>query len=229
MEVKKNDRVNIEKTKGTYFQLGLVIVLSLSLIAFEWSSGPRGPNEFDTDKWQTLDTDVVPNTEWPDEQPKVQPETPKITEVFEIIDNGIIPENPLDIFSDIFRPDEEIPEYKYVPVEEQVIEEDIPFIIVEDMPTFRGGDKNKFAKWVQSKVHYPQIPAENGVQGKVYVEFVVEPDGSVSNVLVVRSVDPALDNEAVRVIGNSPKWVAGKQLGVPVRVRFTITVNFQLQ
>ncbi len=220
MEVKKNDRVNIETTKGIYFQFGLVIVLSLSLIAFEWSSGPRGPNEFDMDNWQTLDPDIIPNTEWPDEQPEIKPEMPKITEIFEIIDNDITAEDPFKIIDDLFKIDEEIPINLYVPIEETEIEEDIPFVIVEDMPTFRGGDKNKFARWVQNNVHYSQVPAENGVQEKVFVEFVVEPDGTVSNVMVVRNVDPALDAEAVRVISNSPKWVAGKQLGAPVRVRF---------
>ena len=97
------------------------------------------------------------------------------------------------------------------------------------MPTFLGGDKNTFARWVQKNVVYPQVPAQNGVSGKVFIGFIVEPDGSVSNVEVSRSVDPALDNEAVRVIRNSPEWVPGKQMGTPVRVRFTITVNFQLR
>ncbi len=228
MEVKKNDKVNIEKTKGTFFQLGLIIVLSLSLIAFEWSSGPRGPNEFNTDNWQTLTPDLIPITEWPDKQVDVIPPMPKFSDIIEILENDVEVETNIDI-DDLFRMDEEIPLIMYVIDEVPEVNEDVPFIRVEEMPTFRGGDQNKFAHWVQSNVQYPQIPAENGVQGKVFVEFVVEADGSVSNVMVVRKVDPALDAEAVRVISNSPRWLAGKQQGIPVRVRFTIVVNFQLQ
>lgn len=228
MEVKKNDKVNIERTKGTYFQLGLVIVLSLSLIAFEWASGPKGTNEYLLGDGDKLDTEIVPNTVLEEKPPEYKPPTPNFSEIIEILENDVYVETNIDI-DDLFRIDEDIPLNPYLYTEEPVEEEDIPYIIVEDMPTFRGGDKNNFARWVQSNVRYPQIPAENGVQGKVFVEFVVEPDGTVSSVLVVRNVDPALDNEAVRVISNSPKWVAGKQRGMPVRVRFTITVNFQLQ
>ncbi len=228
MEVKKNYKVNIEKTKGTYFQLGLVIALSLSLIAFEWSSVPGITNEIDISRGQILDDDIIPITDWEEEPSVVKPPLPNFSDIIKIFENGVDIETNIDI-DDMFSIDEEIPIEIYAIEDEPEEEEQVPFVIVEEMPTFRGGDKNKFARWVQSNVHYPQIPAENGVQGKVFVEFVVEPDGSVSNVLVVRSVDPALDAEAVRVISNSPKWVAGKQLSVPVRVRFTITVNFQLQ
>jgi len=229
MEVKKNEKVNIEKTKAGFFQLGLVIVLSLSLIAFEWTSGQKGTNEFDTDSWHNLETDIIPATVWPEEEADAKPEVPEITEVFEIIDDGIKAENPFKAISDLFKENEEIPIEIYVPEEVPDPDEDAPYVRVEEMPTFMGGDQNNFARWVQSNVRYPLIPAENGVQGKVFVEFIVEPDGSVSNVLVVRNIDPELDAEAVRVVGASPEWTPGKQMGIAVRVRFTIVVNFQLQ
>ena len=119
--------------------------------------------------------------------------------------------------------------YDFAVVEEEEEEEEHIFIVVEDMPTFRGGDVDKFRNWVQERVKYPQIAAENGIQGKVFIQFVVEPDGSVSNVVVTRGVDAALDNEAIKVIQSSPKWAAGKQRGAAVRVRFAMQVNFQLQ
>lgn len=103
------------------------------------------------------------------------------------------------------------------------------FVVVEDMPRFNGGDLNDFRDWVQRNVQYPKIAADNGIQGKVYIMFVIEPDGSVSNVSIMKGVDPALDQEAVKAVENSPKWEAGKQRGAPVRVRFAMTVNFQLQ
>ncbi|MBE0675401.1 MAG: TonB family protein [Bacteroidales bacterium] len=102
------------------------------------------------------------------------------------------------------------------------------FMIVEDMPTFEGGDIQKFSNWVKANVTYPPIAQANGIQGKVFIGFVVEPDGSVSNVTVLRSVDKVLDDEAVRIVKSSPLWEPGYQRGRAVRVRFSITVNFVL-
>ena len=227
MEVKKNNKVNIEKTKGIYFNLGLLIVLCISLIAFEWSSGTIGSNEYDLGDGEILVTEIIQRTTQDQDKPKEAPKMPDIIETFEIFDDDVLIDDTFNI-DDIFRIEEEIP-FKIIIEDEPDVKEDEVFVVVEDMPSFRGGDKNTFARWVQSNVHYPQIPAENGIQGKVFVEFIVEPDGSVSNAKVTRNVDPALDNEALRVITNSPEWVAGKQQGTPVRVRFTITVNFKLQ
>lgn len=103
------------------------------------------------------------------------------------------------------------------------------FVVVEEMPTFQGGNINKFREWVQRNVHYPEIAVENGIQGKVFIMFVVEPDGSVTNAEILRGVDPVLDNESLRVVNESPLWAPGKQSGKTVRVRFSITVNFQLE
>jgi protein TonB len=101
------------------------------------------------------------------------------------------------------------------------------FFLLETKPTFRGGNEEKFREWVTKKVVYPKAAQDNGLQGKVYLTFIVERDGSVSNVKVIRGVDPLLDNEAVKAIEASPLWSPGKQRGNPVRVRFSIFVNFQ--
>lgn len=228
MEVKKNDKVNIEKTKGTYFQLGLVIVLSLSLIAFEWTSGPKGANEFDLGRGESIDEEVIPITEREQEQPEIQPEIPNIADIFEIVEDDIILDNEIIFENDDAKIDDEVAIYRFDIGEEVEEKEDDIFVTAEEMPTFRGGDQSKFSKWVQSHVLYPQIASENGIQGKIYVGFVVETDGTVSNVTLTRGVESALDNEALRVVRSSPKWVAGKQRGAPVRIRFTITVNFKL-
>lgn len=228
MEVKKNDKANIEKTKGIYFQLGLIIVLSLSLIAFEWTSGTSGYNHYQKAAGQVIDDDIIPITTLDEKPPEVKPPVPNFSDIIKVFQNDVVIETNVDI-DDMFTMDEEIPIHIYNIEDEPEEEEQVPFIIVEDMPIFRGGDENTFARWVQRNVRYPRVPSENGIQGRVFVEFVVEPDGTVSNVTVIKSVHPALDAEAVRVISNSPKWVPGRQLGVPVRVRFTITVSFQLQ
>ena len=97
------------------------------------------------------------------------------------------------------------------------------------MPTFRGGDVNFFREWVQRNVNYPDIAVENGIQGKVFVSFVVDKEGNISEVNILRGVDPCLDDEVIRVVQSSPEWKPGKQRGAEVSVRFSITVNFQLQ
>jgi periplasmic protein TonB len=103
---------------------------------------------------------------------------------------------------------------------------DEPYIQVEVMPAFRGGNLNKFRDWVQKRTPYPQAAVDNRIRGTVYLTFIVEKDGSVSNVTVVKGVDPLLDNEAVKSISESPKWTPGLQSGQPVRVRFSIPLNF---
>lgn len=108
--------------------------------------------------------------------------------------------------------------------DEETGDDDI-FQIVEDVPTFPLGD---VSKWIAKNVKYPQIAAENGVQGKVFMNFVIEKDGSITDVKVLRGVDPALDKEAIRVIKSMPKWKPGKQRGKPVRVSFNLPIVFQL-
>lgn len=100
------------------------------------------------------------------------------------------------------------------------------FEVVEQQPSFPGGSVNG---WLAEHIKYPVVAAENGIQGRVVVQFVVEKDGSVSQVKVVRGVDPSLDKEAQRVISSMPKWIPGKQNGVSVRSRFTVPVTFRLQ
>ena len=120
-------------------------------------------------------------------------------------------------------------EYVEGPEEEEIEEEAIPFQLVETKPSFRGGDANQFSKWVNERLVYPEIAKENGVQGKVMLQFTVESDGRVTNVRVLRGVDPSIDKEAVRVVSSSPKWSPGKQRDRAVRVTYTFPVIFQLR
>jgi protein TonB len=108
------------------------------------------------------------------------------------------------------------------------IETDDAFFIVEVMPSFKGGDINKFREWVMRRTNYPQAAVDNRIEGKVYLTFIVETDGAVSNVTVVRGVDPLIDKEAVRTIQASPKWSPGLQRGQPVRVRYSMSLSFSL-
>lgn len=108
------------------------------------------------------------------------------------------------------------------------VEDNKIFEVVEQSPTFPGGTA-ALMSWLSQNIKYPVIAAENGVKGRVIVQFVVEKDGSITDVVVVKSVDPSLDKEATRVIKNMPHWIPGRQNGSPVRVRFTVPVTFTLQ
>ena len=110
----------------------------------------------------------------------------------------------------------------------QVVEETKIFTVVEQMPLFPGGDAALMG-YLRDNIHYPTVAAENGVQGRVVVGFVVERDGSITDVNVLRSVDPSLDREAVRVVKSMPKWTPGKQNGSAVRVKYQVPVTFRLQ
>ena len=119
-------------------------------------------------------------------------------------------------------------EEKIAEPEPPKVEETKVFDVVEQMPSFPGGQAAMMS-WLGSNIHYPPVAQENGVEGRVVCQFVVEPDGSISGVKVVRGVDPSLDREAVNVIKRMPKWIPGKQNGSAVRVKFTLPVTFKLQ
>lgn len=228
MECKKNDKVNLEKRKGVFFQLGLVITLSLILIGFEWTSSGLSENQFDTGEGDVIDEEIIPVTRQEKPEPKTLPKPPKVTEVLNIVENDVTIENELildDLESD---QDEEVQILDFDMADEEEEEAEI-FFIVEDMPSFKGKGLNGFRNWVMKNLNYPEIAAENGISGTVYVMFVVEPSGLVNKVTIMRSVDPSLDKEAIRVVKTSPKWTAGKQRGKPVRVAFTFPIKFVLQ
>ena len=114
---------------------------------------------------------------------------------------------------------------------EEYMEEDgsIPFQLVEEKPSFNGGDANAFSKWVNERLVYPELAKENGISGRVTLQFTVDTDGTVINVKVLRGVDPALDKEAVRVVSMSPRWTPGSKDGRPVKVTYTFPVIFHLR
>lgn len=228
MELKKNDKADLEKRKGVFFQLGLVITISLLLIAFEWTSSGLNKNQYETGEGDAIDEEIIPVTRQEKPEPKIPPKPPKVAEVLNIVEDDVIIENELmldDLESD---QDEEVQMLDF-DVEGEEQEEAEIFFIVEDMPDFKGKGLNGFRNWVMKNLEYPEIAAENGISGTVYVTFVVEPTGLVNKVTIVRGVDPALNKEAVRVVKTSPKWTPGKQRGKAVRVAFTFPIKFVLQ
>jgi len=228
MELKKNDKANLEKRKGVFFQLGLVITLSLILIGFEWTSSGLSKNQFDIGEGDVIDEEIIPVTRQEKPEPKTLPKPPKVTEVLTIVENDVFIENEL-ILDDLESDQDDVVQILDFDVSDEEQEEAEIFYIVEDMPSFKGEGLNGFRNWVIKNLQYPEIAAENGISGTVYVQFVVEPSGLVNKVTIMRGVDPALDKEAIRVVKTSPKWTAGKQRGKPVRVAFTFPIKFVLQ
>jgi periplasmic protein TonB len=215
MEPKKNKKVNLERKRGLFLQLGLVISLLIVLVAFEYKSYEKGTYNLGSLNLDDLEEEIIPITK----QEVKPPPPPPPPEVIEIVEDEIEIENEIEI-EDTESDEEEAIE---------IIEEDDEevFMVVENMPEFPGGDKG-FLKYIQNNVKYPPIAKEYNITGKVYVRFVVDQSGSVQNVEVVRGVDKHLDAEAVRVIKSLPRYKPGKQRGKAVRVMFTVPINFTL-
>jgi protein TonB len=228
MEVKKSPKADLEGKKTSNLLIGAILTLSVLFIGFEWS---------ERDKKVTTDTglqevvfeeEIIPITE--QEQPKQAPpppEAPKVEEVLEIMDNDSEVEESTIQASDDTQAAVEV-KYTPVEVEEEEVEEQQIFQVVEEMPEFPGG-MGECMKFLGKNIKYPTISQENGVRGRVIVQFVVNRDGSIVDPVVVRGVDPYLDKEALRVISTMPKWKPGKQRGKAVRVKYTVPVMFRLQ
>ncbi len=227
MELKKSKKADLENKKGMFVQVGLVVALSIILIGFEWTTSPKDNSEDEMVKEIVIEDEmmVTRREEPPQEQPK--PETPKVAEVLDIVEDDV----EIDDFDFDMEVDEDT-EYDFTMVEddEETIDEEEIFYIVEDMPTFNGGDPAiEFRKYIAANLEYPEIAAENGISGRVIVQFAVNNKGRVVDAVVVRPVDPALDKEAIRVVMASPSWTPGKQRGKAVKVLFTFPINFVLQ
>ena len=229
MEIKKSDKANLENKKLLFVELGLVISLAITFGAFEYTSKETKVSTLEDTAEVVLEEEIIPITQETPPPPPAAPKIPILSDQIDIVDDEI------ELDDDMFMNLEDdaslgVEIMDYVEVEEEVVEEEaIPFQLVEEKPSFQGGDANQFSKWVNQRLVYPEIAKENGVQGRVTLQFTVEKDGSVTKVKVLRGVDPSLDKEAVRVVSQSPKWKPGKQRDRAVPVAYTFPVIFQLR
>jgi len=226
MQLKKSPNASLEDKKLTYVLIGLVLVLSICYVAFEWTEKEVTKYEVnDTDFFFEEEIDIQQTTQ--ETPPPPPPPAVQEVEVLNVVEDDvevetieINTEDDKDVEVIIAPPVE-------APVEEE--EEEVIFVVVESMPEFPGGQQALF-KYLAENVKYPVIAQENGIQGRVICQFVVNKDGSIVDVVAVRSSgEPSLDKEAIRVIKSMPKWKPGKQRGKPVRVKYTVPVNFRLQ
>ena len=226
MQLKKSQKASLEDKKVVYVLMGFVFVLSLCYVALEWTEKEVTKYEV-ADMEFTFEEEVEIQQTTQETTPPPPPPPVQEVEVLNVVEDDvetesieINTEDDKDVEVVIAAPVE-------APVEEE--EEEVVFVVVETMPEFPGGQQALF-KYLSENVKYPVIAQENGIQGRVICQFVVNKDGSIVDVEVVRSGgDASLDKEAVRVIKSMPNWKPGKQRGKAVRVKYTVPVNFRLQ
>ena len=225
MQVKKSEQASLEKDKLIYVLMGLVFVLSLVYVALEWT-------EREVTKYEVTDTEFLFEEEVEIQQtsqetpPPPPPPAVQEVEVLNVVEDNVETES-IEVNTEDDKEEVVIAAPIEAPAEEE--EEEVVFVVVESMPEFPGGQQALF-KYLSENVKYPVIAQENGIQGRVICQFVVNKDGSIVDVEVVRSGgDASLDKEAIRVIKSMPKWKPGKQRGKAVRVKYTVPVNFKLQ
>jgi periplasmic protein TonB len=226
MEIKKSNKASLEPQRTLFIEIGIVFAIALCLVAFEWTSRPVDNQLLSGNQSAEAEEEIIPITRQLQEQPPPPP-PPQVIEVINIVQDDV----DIDEIDFESMDADENTEFDFVPVsdqEEEQAEEEV-FFIVEDMPMFQGGGKENFREYIAQNLQYPPIAAENGISGRVFVQFAVNAKGEVVDVIVVRGVDPALDKEAVRVVKSSPKWTPGKQRGRPVKVQFTFPIVFVLQ
>jgi protein TonB len=226
MQIKKSPKADLNNKKGLFLEIGMIFALLLTVAAFAYTQKERNVEIIETSMEVVEEeiTDITTQDQKPPEPPK-KVEMQVLSDVLNVVTNDTKIETEFD-FSE-FSEDIEI--VQQIEVVEEAAEDDAPFIIAEEMPKFQGGDLMKFRSWVQGKLKYPQIAQENGISGKVTLTFVIERDGSLTNIQVMQSPDRSLADEAVRVLQSSPKWTPGKQRNAPVRVRYTLPVEFRIQ
>lgn len=221
---KKNAKADLTKKSGLFLSIGLVISLLLIITAFEWKFYDEGSLvDLGTVDDNFEDMMEIPPTQQPPPPPPViqQPEIVEVPDEEEI-------EQEIEVNLDVEITEETVIEdiiFEEAPAEE--VAEEI-FTIVEDQPSFQGGGNAAFLKWVGQNLKYPAQAQRMGIEGKVYVQFVIEKDGSVTDVQAIKGIGGGADEEAVRVIQSAPKWSPGKQRGRAVRVRMILPISFQL-
>ena len=227
MEVKKSPKADLESKKSTFILIGLVVSLFVIWRVFEYKSYDKQSFDDLQRTVEVIEEEMVEITK--QEQPKPQPPAPKpqVTQI-QVVEDDVEVEDEIEIDAEVSQ-DEVIEEY-FAPAEieeEEIVEAEI-FKVVEEMPEFPGGAA-KMMEYIQKNMKYPLMARESDIQGRVFVNFVVEPDGSISNVTVMRGIGGGCDEEALRVVNSMPKWKPGKQRGSAVRCSFTVPIIFKLQ
>jgi len=225
MEAKKTPKADLESKRTLFVQIGLIVALAAMLVAFEWKTYDIKQTDLGGRTAEKVEEDLIEITN--QNKPPPPPAPPPTTTLINIVDDDIEVETDLNIDAEATELTE-IPEYTPIASneEEEVAEAEI-FTVVEESPSFPGGDEARI-RFLTENIKYPQIARESSIQGTVYVTFVVEKNGNVTDVRILRGIGGGCDEEAVRVIKAMPRWSPGKQRGKPVRVQFNMPIKFTL-
>ena len=225
MEPKKNPKVDLENKKGIFLEIGLILALLFVFVAFEYKSYDKQTIDLSARAVEDITEEIIPITEQKVKPPPPPP--PKQVTQIRIVEDDVEVDEDIEI--DVDADDETVFEEYIAPEEdeEEVLETEI-FTVVESMPEFPGG-MGELMKFLAKNIKYPPLAKESGIQGRVFINFVVEPTGAISNVKVLRGIGGGCDEEAVRVVASMPKWKPGKQRGKSVRVSYNLPVKFTLQ
>ena len=229
MEIKKSEKASLENKRLIFAEVGLIAALLVVFAGFESSTRAKevallqGNNLIDDE-----DDVFVTFLETPPPAPEV-PALPMLSDEIEIVDDNVTVDLDFQSLDDTDVP-VDIREYQHQEVEEVEVEEEVIFVgAVEEKPTFNGGDANEFSKWVNSRLVYPEVAKENGVEGRVTLQFTISKEGRLEDVKVLSAPDKTLADEAVRVVSSSPKWTPGRQRDRAVKVSYTFPVIYKLR
>jgi protein TonB len=234
MQPKKNPKADLNKNRNLYFVIGLTFVLGITWASVEYKSYDRQLN-LDGVNMLEDDEEDIPITEQLKTPPPPPPPPPPAPEVIEIVEDE---EEVEETVIESTESDEEMI-IEDIVVEDDFEDIDVPFAVIEDVPIFPGCERvakserrtcfqEQMNKHIRKNFRYPDIAQEMGIQGRVYVNFIISKDGSITNIRM-RGPDKNLENEAARIIGRLPKMTPGKQRGRAVRVPFSIPITFRLQ
>ncbi|PLX09326.1 MAG: energy transducer TonB [Marinilabiliales bacterium] len=230
MQIKKSPKADLEKKKMIFLEIGLVVALAICLVAFEWTTEEVNQNNLGDLDMEEVFEEEIENTfeeEPPPEEEIIEEEPEQVIEELVVVEDDVEVDD-IDIDSEADEntsTNTNIITTDFVEVEEEV--EPIAFAVVEDKPVFPGGDA-ALMKFIADNTKYPEIAKENGIQGRVFIQFVIDKTGRVTRVSVAKGVDPYLDAEAKRVVAMLPNWSPGKQRGKAVPVTFVVPINFKL-
>ena len=229
MEIKKSEKASLENKRLLFTEVGLIAALLVVLAGFESSTRAREVALLQGNTIIPDEDDVLTVTlETPPPAPEV-PALPMLSDELEIVDDNVLVDMDFQSLDDTDVP-VDIQEYIHQEVIEEEVEEEVIFVgAVEERPTFNGGDANEFSKWVNSRLVYPEIAKENGIEGRVTLQFTIDKEGRLGDVKVLSAPDKTLADEAVRVVSSSPKWKPGKQRDRAVKVSYTFPVIYKLR
>lgn len=227
MEIKKSPKASLDDKRLTFTLIGLVVTLFIVWRVFEYKSYDKQTLDTFARQVEVIEEEMVEITKQEMPKPPVQAPKPQVTQI-QVVEDDVEVED-IELNAEVDQ-NEEIEEYVYEApeIEEEEIQEEEVFLSVEENPEFPGGPA-KLLEYVQKNLKYPMMARESDIQGRVFVGFVVEKDGSISNVKVLRGIGGGCDEEAVRVVQSLPKFKPGKQRGNPVRVQYTLPIVFKLQ